>query len=208
LCHLQLVAWNTRLGILDARIRVLLAETLALTAVPDDLDGRAHTNKIHVQIATHDFCCLAGQRAAPVDNQLAMRRHLSRGTDHGLTWHAVSHAALQKRISGLAARLTAALRSTVDSSGNAGQSLLTPSAAQQTAMGPLTAPDLQDALLILGPPQLTHPCAVDIGNQHTSNSTAAITDENPHFVEGACSYAASVLGAIQEWISKHQLRAR
>jgi dihydroxyacetone kinase DhaKLM complex PTS-EIIA-like component DhaM len=122
-------------------------------------------------------------------------------TDNGMVWHAVPHAALPMRISKLAARLTAGFRAAAASSGDPDQTLLTPSAAQHTAVGPQTAPDPQAALLSLGRSDLPQQSAAGLDTHHVSAST--VPKATP-FVEGACSYAAAMQDAIDDWVSKHR----
>jgi hypothetical protein len=112
-------------------------------------------------------------------------------------------------ITRLAAKLTAGLRAAAVSSDDPDHIMLTPSAAQHTAVGPQTAPDPQDASLLLGRPKLPPPqSAADPGNNLTSARNAAAAVMITPFIQGACSYASAMLEAIDTWVSKHQPEAR
>lgn len=157
--------------------------------------------------ADYYSCRIAGQRAAPADSLLKVPLRPSRNAGNSLAWHPVSHAHLHKLVSGLAARLAAGMGfAVIDSNDTPGQhQLMVTSTAQQTAVGPQAAPDLQDAPLVLGSTTSTRPA---IDGQHGLNKTPARAETITPFVEGACSYAGAVLSAIDEWISKHQPDAR
>lgn len=111
-------------------------------------------------------------------------------------------------ISKLAARLTAGLRAAAASSAHRDQSVLTPSAAQHTAVGPQAAPDPQDAPLLSGSLQLLPPRSAAGPDKYLTSAGAAAAVMITPFAQGACSYASAMLDAIDTWVGKHQPEAR